>query len=67
MPKAKKIALIGKNCVACGTCLKVCPRQANSVFKGISCVVDGAKCIGCGRCAAVCPANVITLAGGMGA
>ena len=35
-------------CVACGCCLKVCPRQALSVFKGSYAVVNQDACVGCG-------------------
>ena len=46
-------------CVACGSCIKVCPRGAISV-KGIYAEVDLQKC-GCGLCAKICPASVITI------
>jgi heterodisulfide reductase subunit A-like polyferredoxin len=48
-------------CVACATCVKVCPYGApmiNSVRKS---EIQGAKCLGCGSCAAVCPAKTISL------
>ncbi|RNC62746.1 MAG: Ferredoxin-2 [Candidatus Dichloromethanomonas elyunquensis] len=64
MNKGKSIAEIHKDCVACGTCVKVCPRSALSVFKGVGVVVDREKCIGCGKCAKVCPAGVISIVGG---
>ena len=41
-------------CVACGCCLKVCPRQALSVF-------NQDACVGCGLCAKECPASVISI------
>lgn len=56
---SKKYAVIGKNCVACGCCVKVCPLGAVSVWKGVTAVVDDAVCVGCGKCAAECPAGVI--------
>ena len=46
---SKKYAVIGKNCVACGCCVKVCP------------LVDDSVCVGCGKCAAECPAGVIEI------
>ena len=46
-------------CVACGTCMEVCPRGAIAVRKGSYSVVDDALCIGCGLCAKECPASVI--------
>ncbi|MDR3271258.1 MAG: 4Fe-4S binding protein [Peptococcaceae bacterium] len=62
MKTLKKIAVIHKECVACGSCLKGCPRNAVAIYKGSIAVVDGAKCVGCGKCAQACPANSITLA-----
>lgn len=46
-------------CVACGVCVKVCPRDAISVYKGCYAVVDEEKCIGCGLCEKACPAGVM--------
>ena len=58
----KKIAVVSRDvCVACGACVKVCPRGAISVWRGCHAVVDEAKCVGCGLCAKVCPAGCITL------
>lgn len=48
-------------CVACGSCIKVCPREAIQVPYGISAIVDLQKCVGCGLCAKVCPASVIEI------
>ena len=56
---SKKYAVIGKNCVACGCCVKVCPLGTVSVWKGVTAVVDDSVCVGCGKCAAECPAGVI--------
>lgn len=48
-------------CVACGCCIKVCPRDAISVPHEIYAVVDMDKCIVCRKCAKECPATVITI------
>ncbi|MBS5281568.1 MAG: 4Fe-4S binding protein [Butyricicoccus pullicaecorum] len=48
-------------CVACGCCVKVCPRQAITVPKGIFAEVERAQCVGCGLCAKACPASVIEI------
>lgn len=61
MSNKKKMACIGKECVACGGCLKDCPVSALSVYKGMYAAVDGNKCIGCGKCVKACPAGVIGL------
>lgn len=59
--KKRKAYVNQKECVACGCCMKVCPKGAIQVFRGIMAQVDHEKCIGCGRCALECPAGVITL------
>ena len=46
-------------CVACGVCVKVCPKGAISIYKGCYSVVDEDICIGCGICEKNCPAGVI--------
>ncbi|MFV0520460.1 MAG: 4Fe-4S dicluster domain-containing protein [Lachnospirales bacterium] len=55
-----KIAYVSKECVACGTCMKVCPKNAINVKNGIKAYVD-ANCVGCGKCVKICPCCVITL------
>ena len=56
-----KMAHVGKNCVACGNCVKNCPVSAITVYKGLYALVNESKCIGCGRCRNACPAGVIEL------
>jgi len=58
---AKRIAVIGPNCVACGRCVKECPKGALSICKGLRAQVDAEKCIGCVKCERVCPAAVIEM------
>ena len=61
MALSKRLAQVGRECVACGTCVKVCPQTAIRVASGVTARVDGALCVGCGRCAKVCPADVIAM------
>lgn len=61
MEKIKKLAHIGKDCVACGCCEKICPRKAIQIRFGVRAQVDIEKCVGCGKCERVCPAAVITI------
>ena len=57
----KKVAVIDRNiCVACGVCVKTCPKGALSIHKGCHAQV-GEKCVGCGLCARECPAGCITV------
>ncbi len=48
-------------CVACGCCMKVCPRNAIGIPKGVYAKINRDLCVGCGKCASECPASVITL------
>jgi heterodisulfide reductase subunit A len=50
-----------ENCVACATCVKVCPYGAPAINDLKKAEIQGAKCMGCGTCAAACPARTITL------
>lgn len=59
--RKRRKAFIDKACVACGCCLKVCPKQALEIWKGITAKVDWEKCVGCGKCAKECPASVISI------
>lgn len=61
MVRSKKLASVGKDCVACGCCVRVCPMVAIQIAWGISAKVDQEKCVGCGKCAKVCPAAVINI------
>lgn len=57
----RKAAINVRECVACGCCMKVCPRNAISIPNGIHAKIDKAFCIGCGKCAKECPASIISL------
>ena len=58
----KKLAVVDKGiCVACGVCMKACPKGAISIYRGCYAVGDETKCVGCGLCARVCPAGCITV------
>lgn len=59
--KLRKAYVSETQCVACGCCVKVCPMNAISVFKGIKAVVNVNRCVGCGKCARECPASVIEI------
>ena len=56
----KKLAFVDKKvCVACGVCIKTCPKGAISIYRGCFAVMDENKCVGCGLCAKACPAGCI--------
>jgi len=58
---ARKAYVDTKGCVACGCCVKSCPRQAIDIFKGMFAIIDKDRCVGCGKCGNICPAGVITI------
>ena len=57
----KKAFIRKLHCVACGTCMKVCPKSAIYINKGVVAIIDEEKCVGCGKCTKVCPAWLIQL------
>ena len=57
----RKAVVSTRECVACGCCVKVCPRNAITVPDGIHAVVDKALCVGCGICVRECPASILSL------
>jgi len=60
--RKKRIAWVDQSlCVSCGCCVKVCPRDAITVYRGLYAQVDMEKCIGCKKCAKECPASVIEI------
>ncbi len=59
--KRRKAWVPADDCVSCGACVKVCPKGAIKIYKGLYALVDEEHCIGCGRCAAECPAAIIIM------
>lgn len=59
---SKRVAQFEKTvCVACGACVKECPRIAISIYKGCYAVNDLELCIGCGKCAKICPSGCVEI------
>lgn len=62
MAKIKRKAIVDTNlCVACGSCVKVCPLQIITIEQGVFANIDYERCIGCGKCSKTCPASVIEI------
>ncbi len=59
--KVRRARVNARLCVACGCCIRVCPRGAIAVPDGVCARVDEAECVGCGKCARECPASVIDM------
>ncbi|MDR2670008.1 MAG: 4Fe-4S dicluster domain-containing protein [Desulfovibrio sp.] len=58
---AGKTAIVGKGCVACGECARLCPSGAVRVADGLSARVEESLCLGCGLCAKNCPTGAARL------
>ena len=58
---SKRCAKVRSLCVACGTCVRSCPRSAISIWKGLVAKINTDKCVGCGICASDCPAGAIDI------
>lgn len=61
MKQSKRVAIVGRECVACGCCALACPKGAIQIIKGVVARVTPMNCIGCGKCEKVCPAAVISM------
>ena len=60
--KKKRRAFVNEDdCVACGCCVKVCPRNAIEIWKGIAAKINLDACVGCAKCVKECPASVIAM------
>lgn len=59
--KKRKAVVDQKACVSCGSCVKVCPKRALSIYKGLYAQVDEELCVGCKKCAKECPASIIEI------
>jgi heterodisulfide reductase subunit A-like polyferredoxin len=62
MPVGAQTAWVDPNkCIACMTCVHVCPYLAPQIGKDNKAEVQGAVCMGCGSCTSSCPAKAISL------
>jgi heterodisulfide reductase subunit A len=62
MPVGAQTAWVDPDkCIACMTCVHVCPYLAPQIGKDNKAEVQAAVCMGCGSCTASCPAKAITL------
>lgn len=62
MSVSAQIAHVDANkCVACMTCIHVCPYGAPMVGKNNKAEIQHAVCMGCGSCTSECPARAVKL------
>lgn len=55
-----------EKCVACGTCLLVCPHAVLSLTNGKIDIVNRDACMECGACSQNCPVNALSVQAGVG-
>jgi ferredoxin len=55
------ITLDEDECVDCGACVSVCPREVFSMDAGGKLVVDEERCVICGKCIKACPHRALSL------
>ncbi|WP_321507573.1 4Fe-4S binding protein [uncultured Methanoregula sp.] len=48
-------------CVDCGACISVCPREVFSFDPAWKLTIDEERCILCGKCTGACPHRALTL------
>jgi len=56
------ISVNESECVDCGACISICPREAFSFDSEYRLRLDEEKCVLCGRCVDSCPHRALTLA-----
>jgi heterodisulfide reductase subunit A len=62
MPVGAQTAWVDPSkCIACMTCVHVCPYLAPQIGKDNKAEIQGTVCMGCGSCTAACPAKAVTL------
>jgi ferredoxin len=57
----KKAKVNKEECVACGSCIKVCPKKIINIINGIYAEIEKELCVGCQKCINECPASVIVM------
>jgi L-aspartate semialdehyde sulfurtransferase ferredoxin len=55
------ISLDETECVDCGACISVCPREVFSFDPDWKLIFDEKRCVLCGKCVDACPSNALTL------
>ncbi|MDP2797587.1 MAG: 4Fe-4S binding protein [Methanoregula sp.] len=55
------ISLNESECVDCGACISVCPREVFSFDPDWKLSIDEKLCVLCGKCVDACPSHALTL------
>jgi NAD-dependent dihydropyrimidine dehydrogenase PreA subunit len=55
------VSLNESECVDCGACISVCPREVFSFDPGLKLLLSEERCIICGKCVEACPHHALTV------
>ena len=55
------VSLDESECVDCGACISICPREVFSFDPDWKLSLDEKKCVLCGKCVDACPSHALTL------
>jgi ferredoxin len=55
------VSLDESECVDCGACISICPREVFTFDRDWKLCIDEKKCVICGKCVEACPSHALTL------
>ena len=55
------VSLDESECIDCGACISICPREVFSFDPEWKLKIDEKRCVICGKCVDACPSNALTL------
>ena len=55
------VSLDDSECVDCGACISICPREVFSFDPDWKLSLDEKRCVLCGKCVDACPSHALTL------
>ena len=55
------VSLDESECVDCGACISICPREVFSFDPDWKLSLDEERCVLCGKCVEACPSHALTL------
>jgi ferredoxin len=55
------VSLDESECVDCGACISICPREVFSFDPDWKLSLDEKKCVLCGKCVEACPSSALSL------